>query len=197
MLAFSRSGQLPPGECALRTAAQDVIDELLAEPQGVELRIALPDERVACAPEVLAQILRNLVGNALKYRAEGRRCRVELVGSVEGPQVRVAVEDNGIGMDPQAVCRAFEPFFRASADRAGHGLGLAIVDRYVRALGGSVLLTSQPGVGTRVEVRLPRASSVPAAVLDLRVTAHALDVPREGPPEPPLPPVEEEPTARA
>jgi len=152
---------------------------------------------VACAPEVLAQILRNLVGNAIKFRAEGRRCRVEVVGTVDGPSVRVTVEDNGIGMDPQAVCRAFEPFFRASPDRAGHGLGLAIVDRYVRAMGGSVLLTSQPDVGTRVELRLPRASSVPAAVLDLRVTARPLEVPAEGSPGPPSTPLEEGPTARA
>ncbi|HET9156921.1 MAG TPA: HAMP domain-containing sensor histidine kinase, partial [Myxococcaceae bacterium] len=52
---------------------------------------------------------------------------------------------------------AFEPFFRASSERPGLGLGLAIVDRYVRALGGSIALTSRLGTGSRIEVRLPRA----------------------------------------
>ena len=65
--------------------------------------------------------------------------------------VRLVVSDNGIGMSPEAARRAFEPFFRATQDRPGHGLGLSIVERYVQALHGSVTLTSQPGVGTRVE----------------------------------------------
>jgi signal transduction histidine kinase len=81
------------------------------------------------------------------------------------------VEDNGIGMGARSVRRAFEPFFRASTERPGHGLGLAIVDRYVRALGGSISLTSRPGVGTRVTVELPRASAAsgPAAVSSLQL----------------------------
>ena len=74
---------------------------------------------------------------------------------------KLAVDDNGIGMDRRIVRRAFEPFFRASTDRPGNGLGLAIVDRYVRALGGSVALSSRTGVGTRIEVRLPRVAAVP------------------------------------
>ncbi|HZW89503.1 MAG TPA: HAMP domain-containing sensor histidine kinase, partial [Myxococcaceae bacterium] len=60
--------------------------------------------------------------------------------------------------------RAFEPFFRAITDRPGHGLGLAIVDRYVRALGGSIALTSRLGIGTRIEVRLPRAAAAMESV---------------------------------
>jgi signal transduction histidine kinase len=73
----------------------------------------------------------------------------------------VAVTDNGVGMDREAVRRAFEPFFRARSDRAGHGLGLANRRRYVQALGGSIRLTSELDVGTRVELRLPRVRSLP------------------------------------
>jgi signal transduction histidine kinase len=72
-------------------------------------------------------------------------------------------------MDARAVRRAFEPFFRASVDRPGHGLGLAIVDRYVRALGGSIALTSRLGTGTRIEVRLPRAGAVAEAESEPRM----------------------------
>jgi signal transduction histidine kinase len=161
MLTFSRSGAVPAGTCGLRSVLQDVLDDLGTEHASVDLRVDVPDVRLGCAPEVLAQILRNLVGNGLKYRADDRRCQLGVNGRVDGPEVMVAVTDNGVGMDREAVRRAFEPFFRARSDRAGHGLGLAIVDRYVQALGGSIRLTSELDVGTRVELRLPRVRSLP------------------------------------
>jgi len=65
-------------------------------------------------------------------------------------------------MDAGAVRRAFEPFFRATSDGTGHGLGLAIVDSYVRALHGSVELASEVGVGTRVSIVLPRSVAAPS-----------------------------------
>ena len=157
MLAFSRSGQLPPGRSSLRSAVQDVVMELAPSPAETDIEVDVVDETVECAPEVLGQILRNVLGNALKYRAVDRRCRVEILGRARGRFVVVEVSDNGIGMDPASAGRAFEPFFRASSDRAGHGLGLAIVQGYLHALGGSAGLDSEPGVGTRVELRLPRS----------------------------------------
>jgi len=162
MLAFSRSGQLPSGECSLRTVVEDVLEELGPARTDADVQLDVPDGSVACAPEVLGHIVRNLVGNALKYRAPERRCRVVIGGKVGPHEVTLSVTDNGIGMSRDAARRAFEPFFRASADRAGHGLGLAIVDRYVGALGGAVSLTSELGVGTRLEVVLPRAPAYTA-----------------------------------
>ena len=85
---------------------------------------------------------------------------MEITGTLGVQTLTLAVEDNGIGMDARAVRRAFEPFFRANPDRPGHGLGLANVDRYVQAIGGSVALTSRLGTGTRIEVRLPRAAAL-------------------------------------
>jgi signal transduction histidine kinase len=160
MLAFSRSGRPPSGDCAAGSVLTEILDELRPEADGCEVRAELPDVRVGCPAEIFAQIVRNLVGNALKYRSADRTCRVEITGALGLQTLTLAVDDNGIGMDQRVVRRAFEPFFRASSDRPGHGLGLAIADRYVRALGGSVELTSRPGVGTRVEVRLPRVIAV-------------------------------------
>jgi signal transduction histidine kinase len=137
----------------------DVLEELRRDAEGSQIQIELPAARLGCAPEVFAQIVRNLVANALKYRCAERPCRVEITGTLGLQTLTLAVEDNGIGMDATAVRRAFEPFFRASTDRPGHGLGLAIVDRYVRALGGSITLTSRLGSGSRIEVRLPRAAA--------------------------------------
>ena len=166
MLAFSRSGQLPSGECSLRGVVDEVLEELGPARADADVQVDVPDAAVACAPEVLGHIVRNLVGNALKYRAGERRCQVALTGALGAHQVTLIVTDNGIGMGRDAARRAFEPFFRASAERSGHGLGLAIVDRYVRALGGSVSLTSEPGEGTQVDVLLPRAPAftTPATV---------------------------------
>ena len=171
MLAFSRSGRPPPGECAAASVVAEVLDELRPDSEQAGLRVEMPDVRVGCAPEVLGQIARNLVGNALKYRSPERPCRVQITGALGVQTLTVTVEDNGIGMGARSVRRAFEPFFRASTERPGHGLGLAIVDRYVRALGGSISLTSRPGVGTRVTVELPRASAAsgPAGVSSLQL----------------------------
>ena len=182
MLTFSRSGAVPVGSCALRSVVQDVVDDLGAGETSADVRVDVPEVRVACAPEVLAQILRNLVGNALKYRADHRRCVIEVSGRMEGVDVVVAIADNGVGMDRESVRRAFEPFFRARSDRAGHGLGLAIVDRYVRALGGSIRLSSEPDVGTRVELRLPWARSLP---VDVAPAAQALETRERQGVEPP------------
>ena len=160
MLAFSRSGRLPRGRCEIRAVVNEVLEELSSAVDGAELRLSVTEAEVGCAPEVLGQILRNVIGNALKYRATDRRCTVEIGTGVDDRWVTAEVADNGIGMEARAARRAFEPFFRASADGNGHGLGLAIVDSYLRALGGSVQLSSEPGVGTRVSLRLPRDAPV-------------------------------------
>lgn len=166
MLVFSRSGHLPRGRCALRSVLDDVVEELASVMEGAVLRISVTESDIACAPEVLGQILRNVLGNALKYRAPDRPCVLEVGSRLEHAWVTVDVTDNGMGMDQPSARRAFEPFFRASAQGTGHGLGLAIVESYVRALGGTVQLSSELGVGTRISLRLPRAAAAPPAGVD-------------------------------
>jgi signal transduction histidine kinase len=135
MLTFSRSGLLPRGRTEVRSAVSEALEDLGTVAGGAEVVLQLEETTVACAPEVLGQILRNVMGNALKYRAPERPCRVEVSTRVEASSVTVEVVDNGQGMEPAAARRAFEPFFRGTAEGSGHGLGLAIVDSYVRALG--------------------------------------------------------------
>ncbi|MGZ6080377.1 MAG: sensor histidine kinase [Myxococcaceae bacterium] len=190
MLAFSRSGRLPRGRCEIGAAVNEVLEELASAVDGAELRLSVTEAEVACAPEVLGQILRNVIGNALKYRATNRSCAVEIETRVDDRWVTLEVTDNGIGMEARAARRAFEPFFRASADGNGHGLGLAIVDSYLRALGGSVQLGSEPGVGTRVSLRLPR--NAPVAMVQEPVTEAAF---RGTGAEQPLPDVDVRPGA--
>jgi signal transduction histidine kinase len=159
MLALSTSGRPQEGRSASAVVITHVLEEMGAELQGVELVSRLEGGQAACAEGVLSQILRNLLGNAIKFRARSRPLRISIKTRDVGPMVEIAVEDNGVGMDPESAQHAFEPFYRGLTDREipGHGLGLAIVERTTRALGGTCELSSVPDQSTCVVVRIPRA----------------------------------------
>ncbi|HEV7305453.1 ATP-binding protein [Ensifer sp.] len=70
-------------------------------------------------------------------------------------EIVVAVSDEGIGMSPEAVDKAFEPYFTTRDEEGGAGLGLAVVYGFVRQSGGDARIVSQPGKGTIVELAFP------------------------------------------
>ena len=121
-------------------------------------------------PEVLGdearlrQVLGNLVANALQHTPESARVTVR-VGTDDDNAV-LEVADEGPGMSADDAHRIFERFYRtdSSRDRAsgGTGLGLSIVDSLVYAHGGTVSVTTAPGMGCRFTVRLPRIADVAA-----------------------------------
>jgi signal transduction histidine kinase/ActR/RegA family two-component response regulator len=125
-------------------------------------------------PSQLDQVLMNLCINARDAMPDGGvlRIRTEVVpadpaarpGRVPGPWIAVAVTDSGSGMPPDVVERVFEPFFTTKPDRAGTGLGLAVVFSIVRQHGGSVTCTSAVGQGTTFRVLLPAAREHDALV---------------------------------
>ena len=100
----------------------------------------------------LTQVVRNLVGNAVLHG--GPNVTVTVAATDVGGQVEVTVADDGPGMDPGLRARAFERFVTGDR-RTGTGLGLSIVQAIVLSHGGTVVLASEPGAGTRVTVRLP------------------------------------------
>ena len=158
MLALSTSGRPPEGQSAVSVAVEHVLEEMGADLQGVEVVTKLEAGHVHCAEGTLTQILRNLLGNAIKFRSRSRPLRIVIETRDVGPMVHIAVEDNGVGMDPKSAKRVFEPFYRGPSNREvpGHGLGLAIVERMTRALGGGCELSSVLDQSTRIVVRLPR-----------------------------------------
>jgi signal transduction histidine kinase len=105
----------------------------------------------------LAQVLDNLVSNAVKFTSQGGRVTVTVDGDGDG--VRLTVADTGIGIPLDEQGQVFSRFFRAStATRQaipGTGLGLAISRALVEQHGGSIALQSREGAGTRVTVTLP------------------------------------------
>jgi signal transduction histidine kinase len=109
--------------------------------------------------EALAQVLANLLDNALKYTGEERR--IALRAHKSGAVLAFTVEDNGIGIADDQRGEIFEPFHqvdqRLSRTREGAGLGLAIVQRIVKAHGGEITVAGEPGKGSVFTVKIPLA----------------------------------------
>ena len=153
-----------------------------AEKKSVELRVEVPEG----TPEVrqdagkLAQILHNLVSNAIKFTPEGGR--VTLLASVVGDKLILAVADTGVGIAPEEQESVFDKFRQASnpltREQGGTGLGLSIVRELAKLLDGDVTLSSDLGRGSRFTVR------VAARLRD--EPAFAFDLPDELPPARPL-----------
>jgi PAS domain S-box-containing protein len=114
------------------------------------------DEDIVGDEKSLRQILSNLFSNAVKYSPEGKR--VAVTARVDDEEVVVVVADEGIGMTPEDLGKAFDSFHRGSNVGAipGTGLGLAIVVRSVEALGGTITVSSAPGEGSTFTARFPR-----------------------------------------
>ena len=109
----------------------------------------------------LAQILINLVDNAIKYTPAGGRVTVS-ARRIEDGRVEVAVADTGVGIPPTDLPRITERFYRVDKARSrelgGTGLGLAIVKHLVLAHGGALAIESPLGHGTVVRVTLPASA---------------------------------------
>jgi two-component system phosphate regulon sensor histidine kinase PhoR len=107
----------------------------------------------------LAQVLINLLENAVKFTPEGGRIAVS--GSAAPGRVVLSVSDTGVGIPPDEVPRIFERFYRVDRSRdrreGGTGLGLAIAKHLVQAMGGTIQVESAQGAGTTFRVTLPAA----------------------------------------
>jgi len=122
----------------------------------VELSESLPPVRLD--GDAICQVLLNLLSNAVRYSDAVREIRVRAYR--EGPWVAFDVVDRGIGIAARDLPRVFEQFFRAdqrldSARQGGLGLGLTLARGIVRAHGGEILVSSEPGHGSTFRVLLP------------------------------------------
>jgi PAS domain S-box-containing protein len=183
ILAFSRREEKVERPIEMNKVLTEVIDLLSATlPKSIELerRITAPTAVVRGDEAELHQLIMNLCVNAAQaigqepghilieldlaeigpagdeeLRAGGTQLRVGTL--VEGPYLRLAVTDTGIGMSEDTVSHMFEPFFTTKPKGEGTGLGLAAVHGIVTARGGAIAVRTAPGQGTGIEVFLPRS----------------------------------------
>ena len=116
-----------------------------------------PDVRIFADPDLLTQVLFNLIDNAVQHTAS--QGRIDVSWKTTQNMVAIFVEDNGEGIAPDDLPHIFETFYRGDRSRSrregGTGLGLAIVHSIILAHQGTIKVISQPGKGTRVEIFLP------------------------------------------
>jgi signal transduction histidine kinase len=108
-------------------------------------------------PAYLDSILSNLISNSIKYKADHRTPIILIATEENNSDATIIVHDNGIGFDSKLFNhKLFEPFQRFHTHKDGKGLGMFLVKTQVIAMNGTIVLTSEPDVGTHVIITLPK-----------------------------------------
>lgn len=134
--------------------AEGVIGDI--DLQGAVVKIAVPKDlpQLASDPEVIRQVLTHLLENAVKFSPPGGTCTIG--AGRDGNILKFWVQDDGIGLAPEDVEHAFEPFWQADSTDArrfaGVGLGLYLVKLLVEMVNGRLEIESSSGSGTKVTV---------------------------------------------
>lgn len=158
----ARQFSLQPRPVDVREVVTETAEGLgpAAAEAGLVLDVAAPPHAlvVDVDPDRLAQVVANLIENALKFASS----RIDVAVAAAADGVAVTVEDDGAGIPADDIPRVFERLYQSSrtpARPAGSGLGLAIVAELVHAMGGKVTVRSTPGAGTAFTVDLSSSSS--------------------------------------
>jgi signal transduction histidine kinase len=152
--SFASSPTAKPSEVDVTALLHEVLDPYRQGLEGrIRLDIDLPDTlpHISVDRTLVSRALVNIVENALHAMPGSGALTVR--ASQNGRAVRIRVSDTGVGMDAEALARAFEPYFSTKA--AGTGLGLPIAKRNVELSGGTISMSSERDKGTTVEVTLP------------------------------------------
>jgi two-component system phosphate regulon sensor histidine kinase PhoR len=149
----------PAGLCGLMHSAVEVCAQRAAA-KKIAIHVECPDDLSAVVnPPLIEQALINLIGNAVKYSANGKP--ITLSARAETGGVVLSVQDQGYGIEPQHLERLFERFYRVDKGRSrqegGTGLGLSIVKHIAQAHGGTVSVQSRYGEGSTFSLFLPVA----------------------------------------
>lgn len=158
LLRIARSGS---GEEVIETFSLEALvreiwsDQTASRRVACELELALGCDRVRSERSSLCTILENLISNAFAYRDDKKASATVRVESSAGQGgVRLCVSDNGVGIAPEFLPKVFHSF-ASFDDRGGDGLGLALVQKHVMRLGGTISVDSALGEGTSFEIQLP------------------------------------------
>lgn len=168
-LSLAEAGQLPlerkPTDLARLARAACARFALQAEARGVRLAIEVADDvpPAEVDPDRIAQVVHNLLDNALRHAPVGGAVEVRVEPGARPETVQVAIRDTGSGIPPEHLSNVFERFYRVDPARSrgagGSGIGLAVVKQLVEAHGGQVWVDSPPGQGATFRVALPAAGA--------------------------------------
>jgi len=178
LLDFSRGPAFDPAVCKLGVIVEQTAEMLapLAEKRGVTLDVAVDGraQLVQADPAKIQQALTNLLINGMQSMSRGGHLGVRLTcaratpppdhGGRPDDYLTLEVEDQGEGIDAQALPHIFDPFFTTKGVGEGTGLGLAVTYGIVREHGGWIEVQSVVGRGSRFTVYLPRAEAPPVGL---------------------------------
>jgi signal transduction histidine kinase/CheY-like chemotaxis protein len=173
LLTFSHASRVEQVYCDMGAELEELrglLVPLVREDIALHYEVAPALGHIRVSPAELGQILVNLVTNAVGAMPKGgklwvRASRTQLNPERErGDWVKLVVRDTGEGMTREVQDRVFEPFFSTKEAGQGTGFGMATVYGIVRRAGGSVVLESEPGQGTEIQICLPR-EAIQEAVL--------------------------------
>jgi two-component system sensor histidine kinase BaeS len=157
----AREFTLRPEEVGLAAHINGLVEGHRPRAEGMDVNLENAVAEVGLVyvdPDRIGQILGNLLSNALRYTPEGGTVTVSLQAVAN--TIALTVADTGPGIDPEDLPRVFERLYVAQHYRPvrpeGSGLGLSIVKELTTALGGSVVVESALGAGTKVSVEIPR-----------------------------------------
>jgi signal transduction histidine kinase len=145
---------------SLSALINEITDELAYWPETrqVEIHNEVADTyEINSDKERIKVVLQNLISNSIKYSDTSKHNRFIRISSNHDPEhYSIYVSDNGIGIDPEKQGKIFNMYYRASERSQGSGLGLFIVKEILDKLGGTVEVSSKPGVGSDFSITLPR-----------------------------------------
>ncbi|MBQ7784797.1 MAG: HAMP domain-containing protein [Clostridia bacterium] len=158
MIARMDAGEIALEDtCDLEQMLRCIADDmgLVAEERSIRIEVRTQPCVIRGNRAMLNRAVINLVDNAIRYGQDGGFVKISL--QIEGESAVIAVEDNGCGIEEEALAHVFERFWRADSARAanGTGIGLSIVQSAVQAHGGSVTVSSDVGRGSRFVMTLP------------------------------------------
>ncbi|MCH8567879.1 MAG: HAMP domain-containing histidine kinase [Balneolales bacterium] len=139
------------------------IYQQMAQSKGLDFQVTGNENILVYADkDRIAQVLDNLVSNAIKYTPEGA---VQVSWTTSGQYVEISVSDSGIGIQKEHIPNLFDRFYRTdkarSRDSGGTGLGLAVVKSILDAHQSVIEIDSSPGTGTSIRFTLPAGKGIP------------------------------------
>ena len=161
------SVELEKEDVELYELTREIVSRLSPQCSEKKISVALSGEPVFChgIRQILDEMIYNITENAIKYNRDGGSVSVWVGNTLDGP--KISVSDTGIGIPEEHQERIFERFYRVdkshSKERGGTGLGLSIVKHGAIQHGAKVTVNSEPGKGTKIEIRFPKEEKMKKA----------------------------------